>query len=202
MNAVKVFLQTEPKVTVAPEQKLKIKDVASIFCTDKKIEKEILELEVHDISGKIKNDVIPALKIINVVHKYNENIDLEIMGDTEILVNIQGESSEWKLFSILKTALVCFILFLGAGLAIVNFHADVNMDKSLQIIYHMVTGEEKQKPLILLIPYSLGIGAGMTVFFNHLFQKKWKKEPSPLEVEMFMYEKNIDDYILDTTKHN
>ncbi len=124
------------------------------------------------------------------------------MGDTEILVNIQGESSEWKLFSILKTALVCFILFLGAGLAIVNFHADVNMDKSLQIIYHMVTGEEKQKPLILLIPYSLGIGAGMTVFFNHLFQKKWKKEPSPLEVEMFMYEKNIDDYILDTTKHN
>lgn len=146
--------------------------------------------------------MIPALKIINIVYKYNENIDLKIMGDIEILVNIQGEDNEGKLFTIIKTALVCFILFLGAGLAIVNFHADVNMDKSLQIIYHMVTGEENQKPFILLIPYSLGIGAGMTVFFNHVFQKKWKKEPSPLEVEMFMYEKNIDDYILDTTKHN
>lgn len=166
------------------------------------MEKEILELEVQDISGRKKNDVIPALKIINIVYNYDKNIDLRIMGDTEILVNIQGENEESKLFTIIKTIMVCLILFLGAGLAIVNFHADVNMDKSLQIIYHMVTGEKNSKPLILLIPYSLGIGAGMSVFFNHIFQKKWKKEPSPLEVEMFMYEKNIDDYILDTTKHN
>lgn len=124
------------------------------------------------------------------------------MGDTEILVNIQKEEEQNTLYLVIKTILVCFILFLGAGLAIVNFHADVSMDKSLEILYHMITGEESKRPLILLVPYSLGIGTGMAVFFNHVLQKKWKKEPSPLEVEMFMYEKNIDDYILDTTKHN
>ncbi len=166
------------------------------------MEDSLLELKVHDVSDKIINDVIPALRIINVIYEFDKNIDLTVMGEAEILVDVQGNANENKMFSIIKTALVCFILFLGAGLAIVNFHADVNMDQSLQIIYHMVTGEENHKPLILLIPYSIGIGTGMTVFFNHMLQKKWKKEPSPLQVEMFMYQKNIDDYILDKTKHN
>ncbi len=171
-------------------------------CTDKTIEDSLLELEVHHISDKQVYDVIPALRIINVIHEFDKNIELTVMGEAEILVDVQGNNRESKAFNIAKIVLVCFILFLGAGLAIVNFHADVNMDQSLQIIYHMVTGEENSKPLILLIPYSIGIGTGMTVFFNHMFQNKWKKEPSPLEVEMFMYQKNIDDYILDETKHN
>lgn len=168
------------------------------------MEESLLELKVHEVSGKKINDVIPALRVINVIHEFNKDIELTVMGEAEILVDVQGNNSnnESKVLNIIKTVLVCFILFLGAGLAIVNFHADVNMDQSLQIIYHMVTGEENSKPLILLIPYSIGIGTGMTIFFNHMFQSKWKREPSPLEVEMFMYQKNIDDYILDKTKHN
>nr|WP_278335741.1 stage V sporulation protein AA [Proteiniborus sp. DW1] len=196
-------MQIEPKITAKPGQTIRIKDVASLLCTDKTMEDSLLELKVHDVSGKKINDVIPALRIINVIHEFNKDIELTVMGEAEILVDVQGNNSnESKIFNIIKTVLVCFILFLGAGLAIVNFHADVNMHQSLQIIYHMVTGEENSKPLILLIPYSVGIGTGMTVFFNHMFQNKWKKEPSPLEVEMFMYQKNIDDYILDKTKHN
>lgn len=195
-------MQVEPKITATPGQTIKIRDIASIFCTDKSVEKAIIELKVHEITGKKLNDVIPVLRIINVIYGYDKTIDLTVMGETEILVDVQGDTNESKITDIIKTALVCFILFLGAGLAIVNFHADVNMDQSLQIIYHMVTGEENRKPLIMLIPYSIGIGTGMSVFFNHVFQKKWKKEPSPLEVEMFMFEKNIDDFILDKTKHN
>lgn len=202
INTTKVFIQTEPKITMAPNQEVRIKHIASVFSTDSKKENEIMELKVYHIPHNKTNDVIPALKIINVIHKYDQNIDLRLIGNTEILVNIQKEKDERTIFIIIKTILVCFILFLGAGLAIINFHADVNMGESLQIVYHMLTGEENHKPLILLIPYSLGIGAGMSVFFNHIFQKKWKKEPSPLEMEMFLYEKNMDDFILDSTKHN
>ncbi|MNP77793.1 hypothetical protein D3C76_1752930 [compost metagenome] len=36
----------------------------------------------------------------------------------------------------------------------------------------------------------------MVVFFNHLFKKKWNEEPTPLEVEMFLYQKNIDHYVV------
>jgi len=36
----------------------------------------------------------------------------------------------------------------------------------------------------------------MVVFFNHLFKKKWNEEPTPLEVEMFLYQENIDQYVV------
>lgn len=199
---MKAFLQIEPKVTARPGQKIKVKDVASVFCTDKVVEKKLLELEIYNVTETKAHDVIPVLEIINAIYKYDETIDVRVIGETEILVDVKKNTNENKVFDIVKTVLICFILFFGAGLAIVNFHADVNMDQSLQIIYHMVTGEENYRPLILMIPYSIGIGTGMTIFFNHTFPKKKKKEPSPLEVEMFMYQKNIDDYILDDTKHN
>jgi stage V sporulation protein AA len=63
-------------------------------------------------------------------------------------------------------------------------------------IYELVTGVRNDHPLLLQIPYSIGIGIGMMVFFNHLFRKKINEEPSPLEVEMFMYEENVNKYII------
>jgi stage V sporulation protein AA len=36
----------------------------------------------------------------------------------------------------------------------------------------------------------------MAVFFNHLFKKKWNEEPTPLEVEMFLYQQNVDKYVV------
>jgi stage V sporulation protein AA len=77
-----------------------------------------------------------------------------------------------------------------------NFHADVSMLKVHQRIYEMMTGKETEKPYFLQIPYSIGIGAGMVLFFNHLFKKKFNEEPSPLEVEMFMYQENVNHYVI------
>jgi len=36
----------------------------------------------------------------------------------------------------------------------------------------------------------------MVIFFNHAFKKKFNEEPSPLEVEIFNYQQDIDHYIL------
>ncbi|MNP79175.1 hypothetical protein D3C76_1769570 [compost metagenome] len=36
----------------------------------------------------------------------------------------------------------------------------------------------------------------MAVFFNHLFKKKWNEEPTPLEVEMFLYQQNVDKFVV------
>ena len=195
-------MQIEPKVSVIPGQVLRIKDIGSAFCVDEDIQGKVLNLEIKKVKGEQKNEVIPALLIISIVQKSMTNIDIVVMGNPEILVDINHSSNTNKIYNYIKIALVCLILFLGAGLAIINFHADVNMDESLKIIYHMVTGKENDKPLILQIPYSIGIGLGMSVFFNHVLKKKWKKEPSPLEVEMYMYDKSIDEYTLDNTKHN
>jgi len=81
-----------------------------------------------------------------------------------------------------------------------NFHTDVSMEQVHQRIYYLVTGAYNARPLILQIPYSLGIGLGMVLFFNHVFKRKLNDEPSPLELEVFLYQENIDQYVIDHEK--
>ena len=65
-----------------------------------------------------------------------------------------------------------------------------------QKIYKLVTGKEVEKPLMFQIPYSIGLGLGMIIFFNHVFKKRLNEEPSPLEVEMFNYQMDLDQYVI------
>lgn len=76
-----------------------------------------------------------------------------------------------------------------------NFHEDVSMQRMHRNLYQFFTGNKIDKPLILQIPYSIGLGLGMVLFFNHVFKKKFNEEPSPLEVEIFNYQMDLDQYI-------
>jgi stage V sporulation protein AA len=91
---------------------------------------------------------------------------------------------------------VWLLLFVGSGLTILNFHADVSMLAVHQRIYQLLTGKQVTHPYFLQIPYSFGIGLGMVLFFNHVFKKKFSEEPSPLEVEMFLYQESTNRYVI------
>ncbi|WP_130806704.1 stage V sporulation protein AA [Senegalia massiliensis] len=199
---LELFLQVEPKVTIKPNTQIKIKHIASVFCKDSKLEQEIKELIIAETNDFDNNKVISVLSIIKNIKNINNNINIVIHGSPEILIHIKDYKKENNLYKFLKVFTVSILLFFGASIAIINFHDDVNMEESLSTINYIVTGVEKQNPLILTIPYSLGLGVGMVAFFQRVFKKKKKNEPSPLQLEMHSYEKNIDDYILDVTKHN
>ncbi|MBE3555234.1 MAG: hypothetical protein IMW85_09690 [Thermicanus sp.] len=64
-------------------------------------------------------------------------------------------------------------------------------------IYYLLTGEINHHPYVIQIPYSVGIGIGMILFFNHLFRKRLNEEPSPLELEMYLYQENVEKYAKD-----
>ena len=86
-----------------------------------------------------------------------------------------------------------------------NFHTDVDMDKSMEILYFALTGKEDSNPLVLTVSYSLGIGLGVIFFFNRIISSnpRRKKEPGPMELELFSYDKEMEDYILnDINKSN
>ncbi len=36
----------------------------------------------------------------------------------------------------------------------------------------------------------------MLLFFNRLLRKRLNDEPNPLEVEMFMYQENVNHYVI------
>src|SRR5690625_2351689 len=96
---------------------------------------------------------------------------------------------------ILLACLVLLFLFGGAAMTVINFHYDVSMQEVQQKLHYILTGEQETFPLWIQIPYSIGLGVGMVLFLNQWFKKRFNEEPSPLEVEMFKYQKDIDHYL-------
>ena len=50
---------------------------------------------------------------------------------------------------------------------------------------------------VLEISYSIGIGLGVVLYFNHFGRRKFTQDPTPLEVEMRVYEDDIDTTIIE-----
>ncbi|MGB9867068.1 MAG: hypothetical protein ACPLPR_04045 [Bacillota bacterium] len=92
-----------------------------------------------------------------------------------------------------RALVVSALIFVGSATAIMNFHSDVSMKQVQSEVYRMLTGVRTDRPLLLQVPYSIGVAVGVYVFFNHIRLGGTKDEPSPLEVEMFLYDKNVKE---------
>jgi len=155
---------------------------------------QLNEIIIHQIQ---KNDgshvMIDILDIVPLIQKIEPDLSIEIVGVTMcILEIIPSKKNENKLFF----WFVWILLFVGSSLAIIYFHEDVSMQKVQQRIHYMITGNYSRKPLLFQVPYSLGLGIGMVLFFNHWFKKRLNEEPSPLEVEMFQYQRSLDEFMM------
>lgn len=62
-----------------------------------------------------------------------------------------------------------------------------------QAIYR---GQEQGRK-ILEYCYSIGLGVGIIIFYNHFGPKKLTKDPTPIEVEMRKYERDINQTLID-----
>lgn len=188
-----LYIRLRRKVRVRKGQIVRLHHIAQLF-VEPEYEQALNELIIHHPQQEDGNRVlIDMLLIIRKVKKRFPELQVEHFGEPHVLLEIYTDN---KKANPLLIGIVWLLLFIGSGLAIMNFHADVSMLAVHQRIYELMTGKKVDHPLILQIPYSIGIGAGMVLFFNHLFKKKFNEEPSPLEVEMFMYQENINHYVI------
>jgi len=190
-----LYLRLRKRMRVRKGESVVLGDIAQLLA-DPDYEEELKRLELfrperHD--GNLA--LIDMMMIVRKVKEKYPELEIEHFGEPHILVEVYDSPKPPKLKLLLIT-MVCILLFIGSGLAIMNFHADVSMAEVHKRIYRLLTGRETERPLLLQIPYSIGIGVGMIIFFNHLFKKKFNEEPSPLEVEMFMYQENVNHYVI------
>ncbi|EHA31476.1 stage V sporulation protein AA [Bacillus subtilis subsp. subtilis str. SC-8] len=157
------------------------------------LKKKLSAMPLYQVSEKDKNIVIlDIIQVLRAIHLQDPTIDVQTVGGAETIVEIQYRKRN------LSTVLfigVWLLLFIGSCLAIMNFHEDVSMRDVHIALYEIITGERNDYPYLLQIPYSIGLGLGMIVFFNHIFKKRLNEEPSPLEVEMFNYQLDLDQYV-------
>jgi len=191
-----LYLRLKKKVQATLGQTLTVRDLCCL--TPNHLHEEIGDIPVCTIQpnhGRVL--VIDSFYIIRLIHSKKPELDLRNVGPHQIIVEVGGTAKKPRLLAVL---LISVLLFLGSGLAIMNFHSDVSMQEVHERIYYLVTGEKKKQPLVLQIPYSIGIGAGMILFFNHLFKRRFNEEPSPVELEVFLYQESVDQYIINDDK--
>ncbi|PMC39485.1 stage V sporulation protein AA [Bacillus sp. UMB0899] len=187
-----VYIRLRHRIQVHPNDVITIERIALIV-GNKELTGKLKNIVIHEVQLSDKNMVvIDVMHVIKEIHKYDNQIDVQALGSNQTIVEIMYKK---KKLSPLLFCIVWLLLFIGAGLAIMNFHEDVSMQAVHQRIYKIVTGKENAQPLILQIPYSIGLGLGMILFFNHLFKKRINEEPSPLEVEIFNYQLDLDQYV-------
>jgi stage V sporulation protein AA len=188
-----LYIRFRRRVSIDKDQPILLRNIADLL-SDPEIEQK---LHSHVISYPKPQDgnliLIDMLMVIRSIRQIYPVIRIEGFGEPHVLVEIKSERARPH-FIIL--ALVWLLLFIGSGLTIMNFHADVSMLEVHQRIYELLTGKQLKHPYFLQIPYSIGIGLGMVLFFNHVFKKKFSEEPSPLEVEMFLYQESTNRYVI------
>lgn len=196
------YIKLESRYTVEPNNNIYLTDVAEIYCNNPILQKFLESLKIYKSKNEEIYEFISAIDILSKIENKKDNVDVAMMGEPEVLIEVKKPEERSKIFEYFKVLIVCLVLFFGAGLAIIYFHEDVNMQKCMEKIFYVITGEYEKNPLIILVPYSLGIGLGMGAFFSPIFSVKSKrKEPGPLEVEMDQYNKEVDDFIVEKIKN-
>lgn len=187
-----VYIRLRHRVQVHPNDCITVSKIAQIVAAQP-LRDRIGNLQIYKVQSSDKNIVvIDVMRVLSEVHKTDPEIDVQAVGPAQAIVEIVYDR---RTYSSALFALVWLLLFVGAALAIMNFHEDVSMQLVHKRLYTIITGRTSEHPLLLQIPYSIGLGLGMILFFNHLFKKRINEEPSPLEVEMFNYQLDMDMYV-------
>ncbi len=188
-----IYIRMRNRVQARLHEKIQLDAVAQIIAPES-ILPSLQKLVIHEVTEKDKSIVvIDVMKVINQISQHSTSADIQTIGPAQTIIEVVLKEKGVKLpFFIL----IWFLLFFGSAMAIMNFHDDVSMKSVQEKIYTVITGMKKPKPLLFQIPYSIGLGLGMILFFNHVFQKRINEEPSPLEVEMFNYQQDLDNYVI------
>ncbi|HEY2421975.1 MAG TPA: stage V sporulation protein AA [Neobacillus sp.] len=188
-----IYIRMRNRVQAREDEHVLLKDVAQIIApeTDLAILQNMLIYQVSEMDKNIV--IIDVMKVINQITDVFKEREIQTIGPVQTIIEVMYKKKKVSLPFFL---LIWFLLFFGSAMAIMNFHDDVSMKNVQEKLYTIVTGVKKSKPLFFQIPYSIGLGIGMILFFNHVFKKRINEEPSPLEVEMFNYQMDLDNYVI------
>ncbi len=191
-----LYIQTEKNVEVqSPE--IYLQDVAKLTCSDSKVLNRNKVRKVFSVpNGTPGRYVISAVDLIHAVAKEEPNVDVTHIGEANLVVTYEKAKHQQKWYSWLKTLLVCVLTFFGGAFSIMTFNTDVDTANLFSKIYTQFTGEIATGPTILEFTYSLGIGIGVIFFFNHFGKGKLTQDPTPVEVQMRLYEDDVNKTLI------
>lgn len=176
-----------------------IEDIASVYCAQKEVSAKVKSLKVHQFEEKEKKRlVVSVLKIIELIETQCPGVTVENIGENATLIELVNVKEHKGLAQWMKLAFVACITFFGTAFTIAAFHNDININKIFGKVYEMVMGYPSDGYSVLEVSYSIGVAVGIIIFFNHIGGRRITKDPTPIEVEMKVYESDVNKALIET----
>lgn len=198
MSNVTVYIKFDQNI-LTKKEKVFLKEIAEISCSDKNIENKIKMLSFScGGDGKPGRYVHSVVEIISIVTAQFPDIYVQTIGESDFIITLEKGKQPSSVWEWLKTGAVCLLTFFGAAFCIMTFNNDVDITTLFGQLFEQFTGRTSDGFTVLEISYSIGVGAGILIFFNHFSRKKITSDPTPLEVEMRSYEDDINTALIET----
>ena len=200
-----IYIKAERNIEVS-NPRVRLGDVLKIESQDPKLLEQIKKIPLMTFQNTDqKQESRAAISVLGVIKKIHGEIpDLEIqnVGEIDFIITYKKEKDAGKLMHLLKIVFVVLISFFGAAFSAMAFNTDVDTVTMFGQIYQLVTGRTSDGFTILEITYSIGLIVGILIFFNHFGKSKVSVDPTPLEVEMRLYENDIQTTLIENYSRN
>ena len=197
MRQETIYIKGEQNVEVQHTD-VTLGDIVQFECSNPEVLPKLRTLKIMKFQEeKGHRCVISILKIMECIHKQYPAYDLQNVGEADIIVTYEKQKKENVVLHWLKVLSVVAITFAGAAFSIMTFNNDVNTTTLFGQIYELVMGSPTDGFTVLEFMYCVGLIVGILIFFNHFGGNKFDVDPTPLEVEMRLYENDIQTTLIE-----
>ena len=174
-----LYLQLDQNIEVHHPH-VYLQDIARLSCTNAKLLNRLRVLPVANLDPeKPGRYVMTAMDLVDLIQKKEPELTITHIGEPDFILTYKKTGASHQLFHIVKTAFVCLISFFGAAFSIMTFNTDADVGKLFRQIYEQVTGS------VVLF------------FFNHFSRVKITSDPSPMQVQMRIYEDQVNSTVIE-----
>lgn len=191
-----VYLKCKSDVEL-PGEDVFLKDIASVECTDEVVLAKCKALKVYRFKEK-RRTVISSLKLIQLICKECPDALVQSIGETDVLLERVSVDATKGPKVWLKLIFVCLVCFFGTASTLVAYNTDVAVRDIFAEAYEVFMGKPAGPVNVLEITYSVGLAIGITVFFNHVGKRRITSDPTPIEVSMRTYEREVNQALIET----
>lgn len=189
---------------VVHQRDVKIQDIATMFCSDQDIAHNAGNIPVFTFPDQENtSQVVTAMKLVELISLMYKDITIQTIGESEIILYYKQIKKITRITDKMRAAFLIMIAFFGSAYSIMSYNTDVGAAELMNQLHELYTGTVPQGPTIGMLAYSIGLCIGIIVFFNHGIMNKLSDDPTPLQVQMRLYEQNVNKTIvLDSQRNN
>lgn len=193
-----LYLQLDQNIEVTNPH-VYLQDIAALSMSDPKILNRLRVMPVMVLDEtKPGRYVMSVSDLLKKIQKLEPSIDISPWEKPDFIITYLHQFRHRKAFPwYVKIFFVCLVSFFGAAFSIMTFNNDVDLGSLFDQFYTLVMGKSSNGFTILEISYSVGIGLGVLIFFNHFGHLKLSDDPTPMQVQMRTYEDDVNQTLIE-----